>query len=246
MKNFSMAGLILSLLLLSYLLLKPSPDENDFDSPEFQSHVFNTNILFKTKEKEATYFSGTLLKHKGKTYILSCCHGIEEIENLELLEALHISYDSEGNIIEFKSLPIQILNFSKSEENGGTDLALFEVLDNEFTCCGAAFTNIKLRPKDKIVCIGNTFGTYTSSVYEGTITKQLMNLHDGWPDPFFITSCEVRNGCSGGGVFTKRGGKYYYCGMINRSDLRGIGMFKPVNVIYRWLEENGLEGLING
>ncbi len=245
MNKFSVAGLILSLVLFSYLLLRPTADENDFETQDFQSHVFNTNVLFKTNEEEATYFSGTLFKNKGKTYILSCCHGLEDINDLQLLEAFHISYDCDGNILDQTSLSIRLLSFSNSEEKGGTDLALFEVLDEDFSCGGAIFKNIKLRPKDRIVCIGNTFGTYTSSVYEGTITKQLMNLHDTWPDPFFITSCEVRGGCSGGGVFTKRGGKYYYCGMINRSDLRGIGIFKPFTVIEKWLKVNGLEGILN-
>lgn len=245
MKKLVISAFGLVFFVLAGILILPAKSEKEFETKEFQSRVFNTNILFRIKTESPGYFSGTLINTKNKTYILTCGHGIEELPSLDILEALSLIYDDEGNVVQSRVLNISLLQTSKSEENGGVDLAVFEVLDPEVKLSGAILKNFRLRPLDKVVCVGNSYGRFAYSVYEGSVTKQHMLLN-GWPEPYFITTCEVRQGCSGGGVFSKHKGKYYYCGMITRSDLKGVGMFKPLSVIQKWLIEHELDDLLKG
>lgn len=224
-------------------LLKTSPD-NDFKTTDFQNHVFNTNVLFVVTEDkdEPGYFSGTVFKYLNTYYILTCGHGIEDLPNLDNVNVYSLLFNDQGELIDKLQIPVKLINASYSEDSHtkGVDIAIFEVMDSSNVLGYANLKSINLKPMDKVICVGNSYGIFLGGVYQGTVVKQQICLNDKWPEKFFLTTCEIRSGCSGGGVFTKVNGKYYYCGMILRSDLKGEGMFRSLDSMNKWLLRNDL------
>jgi len=238
---------ILVCALFTVAILKNKP-EKDFQSSDFQKHVFNSNVLFIVNENEEDpgYFSGTIIKNMGTYYILTCGHGLEDLPNLEKLSVRSLIFGEDGELQSSLDIPVKLIAASYSEDSHkkGVDIAVFEVLDNTNVFGYANIKQVNLKPMDKVVCVGNSYGLFAGAVYEGSVVKQRISLNDKWPEKFFLTTCEIRSGCSGGGVFTKVNGKYYYCGMILRSDLKGEGMFRSIDSMNRWLVDHDLNFMV--
>lgn len=225
-------------------------------SNEVENMVINCSTTIRTAEATG---SGTLFLNK---YILTAGHVVRHLRNIEKIqteengemkEVKKVSWENAkvvqtifkngkevGELIVFA----KVIAFSPSEEDGGIDLAVLELLDDSYIKNSARFLpdNNNLEIGTDICHIGSLYGELTGSFIKGNISRL---DHKYLNRSFNVANLNVKGGSSGGGVFKLIDGKYYYCGMVVRSDDRGTTLLKPPHVIREWLKENKLDKILN-
>lgn len=196
--------------------------------------------------------SGTIFTKGDKSYILTCGHvacgaktigpdgKTELVEDLDVVQTLFKNGKEVGEL----SLKAKLVAISLPEEEGGIDLALLEVRRGKDDRWGAAFLeDDKLGIGDELWHVGSLYGDVTNSLVKGHVARMDFRLKD-WHSSFNVANLNSRPGSSGGGVWTKVGTEFKYCGMVVRGDGAGIALMKPVEVIKVWLKEVGHEELL--
>lgn len=195
------------------------------------------------KDSGKGYFSGTLVCSQGFNYVLTCGHAFEEFEkDVDEVWITRPICDTQGNVLQLQYSQAELINLSLSEESGGQDIAVLR-LEDKLADHGAIFYTSKLKVFKDFTHIGNPYGTYINAAIPGKIAKlDMERTYEGTTTHFVIVSCEVREGCSGGGIFIDSS----YAGMVLRADKYGFGLVRDVKYIRQYLEENDLGFIAKG
>ena len=130
-----------------------------------------------------------------------------------------------------------------SDPEVGDDLALLEVLQDNFTDVSAEFDdsgNVPLKIGTEIVHVGCTLGLYDSTSY-GIISQTDRDLI-GTGKVFDQTSCMGYPGSSGGGVYLKNG---KCVGLLVRGSGAGLNFIVPTRRMWEWATKYKLEWAID-
>lgn len=215
---------------------------------DYTTRAVNCSVALEyvLSPEHKSMFSGTIISYQGKNYVLTCGHATEGIENLQNITVIYRKCDNNGDIIDEIETLATPLAVSNSEESGGCDIAVF-LLEKTIIQKGALLKDLKFKTLDRFFHVGNPYGRYTQAILEGKVVKPCLWCNYGEePSSFVIGTCEVRGGCSGGGVFKKSYGIYWYCGMVSRADKVGYVFIKPMCQIKQFLEKNDLGFLLQG
>ncbi len=232
-------------------------------SPEVDTHkrVANPSVSV-SNEEGAILGSGTLFVSKNKVYVLTCGHLFPEMRVVEKVKVdnkdgttkevdkvvwkspkvSRVRFDKKGKEIGDSRSLCKMLLYSPAEEGGGIDLALLEVMDNDFAKEGAKFLkdDSLIKPSTEIVHVGALYGI-PGCLVKGHFSRLDYNFKGR---PFNLAIINGRPGSSGGGVFTIENGSYVYCGMTVRGDSGGLMMLKTPGMIRGWLKDNKMSHVI--
>lgn len=228
--------------IFSFSILYKVSTEYDNTLRTLNSSVF---IHFSEKGKDTGkgYFSGTLISSQEKNYIITCGHAFEEYDkHVDEIVVIRNIMDDYGSITQSQSSLAHIIQLSLSEESGGCDIAILE-LEDKLSDKGAIFYKFKLKVLTDFLHVGNPYGTYINAAVPGKISVvDLERTYEKNTTHFVIVSCEIREGCSGGGIFIN--GRY--AGMVLRADKYGYGLIRDVKYIKQYLEEHDLGFIAKG
>lgn len=186
--------------------------------------------------------SGTVIKKNNRTFVITAAHVVE------FLKEVTTDIDDEGKerkrvfyrdawivterikngrkVGELKWLA-KVLFCSKTEEEGGDDIAVLEVYDND-----AFSSGVEVLPRGVSVWVGQRCwhvgslrGTFINSLAEGNIASVGRIIRD---KPFHQIAGSAMPGSSGGGVFVEHNGGIYYAGMLTRGVGETVNFFIPI------------------
>jgi len=197
--------------------------------------------------------SGTVFKKDGKSFVLTAAHVIEELkqvitdvdesEGKERKKVLWrdawvvLERVKEGRKTGELRLLAKVLFATKTEEEGGDDVAVLEVYEGDLL----PYSAVPL-PKEQSVWVGqecwhvgSLYGAFVNSVSKGIIAAVGRLIHD---KPFHQTSTTAAPGSSGGGVFVVGDdGQLYYAGMLTRGTGQTVNFVVPIERIRAALKE---------
>jgi S1-C subfamily serine protease len=197
--------------------------------------------------------SGTVFKKNGKTFVLTAAHVIEEMKQVvsdmdedEGKEKKRIVWRDVWVVLERVKdgrktgelrLLAKIRFATKTEEEGGDDVAVLEVYEGDLL----PYSAVPL-PKDQQVWVGqecwhvgSLYGAFVNSVSKGIISAVGRLIHD---KPFHQTSTTAAPGSSGGGFFVVGDdGQLYYAGMLTRGTGQTVNFVVPIERIRAALKE---------
>jgi S1-C subfamily serine protease len=197
--------------------------------------------------------SGTVFKKNGKTFVLTAAHVVEEMKQIvsdmdedEGKEKKRIVWRDVWIVLERvkdgrKTGELRLLAkvrfATKTEEEGGDDVAVLEVYEGDLL----PYSAVPL-PKDQQVWVGqecwhvgSLYGAYVNSVSKGVIASVGRLLHN---KTFHQTSTTAAPGSSGGGVFVVGDdGQLYYAGMLTRGTGQTVNFVVPIERIRAALKE---------
>jgi S1-C subfamily serine protease len=185
--------------------------------------------------------SGTVFKRNGRTYILTAAHVIEElkqvVEDDENGKGKRVLWRDAWVVLERVKdgrktgelrLLAKVVFATKSEEDGGDDVAVLEVYEGDLF----PYSAVPL-PKGKSVWVGqecwhvgSLYGEFVNSVSRGIIAAVGRLLHG---KTFYQTSTTAAPGSSGGGVFVvDEDGQLYWAGMLTRGAGQTVNFVVPI------------------
>jgi len=197
--------------------------------------------------------SGTVFKKNGKTFVLTAAHVIEELKQVitdvdedEGKDKKKVIWKEAWIVLERvkdgrKTGELRLLAkvrfATKTEEEGGDDVAVLEVYEGDLL----PYSAVPL-PKDQQVWVGqecwhvgSLYGAFVNSVSKGIIASVGRLIHG---KPFHQTSTTAAPGSSGGGVFVVGDdGNLYYAGMLTRGTGQTINFVVPIERIRAALKE---------
>lgn len=161
--------------------------------------------------------SGTVIQLDGKPYVLTAFHVVED-----MMWDVSVYYDVFGTKHEVKKraeVPFKdargcpykgkVVFHTPVEEDGGHDLALLEVLGDPRGLHAAALDlDAEMTPGRAVWYIGTPAGVAAS--LERSIVSR--TDYEGWT----MVNGNGWYGNSGGGLFVKRHGAFYLCGVVVR------------------------------
>lgn len=208
-----------------------------------EKHVLGASVQVVVERNGAWRVagSGTVFKRNGRTYVVTAAHVVEH--SRETLEDI----DDEGKTIKRikyrdvwvavervrdgrKTSELRLLAkvrfATKTEEEGGDDVAVLEVYESDLLPHSAV-----VLPHDKSVWVGATvwhcgslYGEFVNSLARGNIAAIGRIYED---KTFHQTTATGAPGSSGGGVFMEDDEGIYYIGMLTR----GIAEQATINFI---------------
>jgi hypothetical protein len=133
----------------------------------------------------------------------------------------------------------KMIKYSPSEEEGGIDLAVLEIMDSSFVRQSGNFImdDNLIFPGVDVIHAGSLYGMSTA-ITKGYFSK-LDEPYRG--QPFNIAILHGRGGSSGGGVFIDIKGKNTFCGIVVRGDSAGLMMLKTPDTIRTWLKKEKID-----
>jgi hypothetical protein len=181
--------------------------------------------------------SGTVIALKGIYYILTAGHCVNRVGELVEVTKTHRNASYLEDYRTCYKAVVLLISPPEDEKIPGLDLALLKIIPQMLYNNSSEISEKDLAILDEVIHSGNVYGEYTDSLLKGSITNHrvfphLNNL------PFYLSSLEVRGGCSGGGVYVLRNNKYVYAGMVTRGDGKGSTLIKPLYMIKKWLKDN--------
>lgn len=246
-KKFSVS--FLSLILLFLFTVRST-------AGEFEDKVKNVGVTVKVPGGSG---SGCLFLSKGHVYCLTAGHVVchcrkdTEVNIFGPIRINRVDWDQpivervlfhKGRQVGILSSRAKVLKFSAHEENGGLDIALLQLENDNFSKTGARFLtdNSIIGEGLDIVHVGSLYGELTNSVCYGKVVRPDFHVFDT-----SFTVCQIggRPGSSGGPVFTKIEDKYLFIGMLTRGDNGGLNLIKPSWVIEAWLHEEEMDDIVN-
>jgi len=185
--------------------------------------------------------SGTVFKRNGRTYVLTAAHVIEELK-----QVIEDDEDEKGKRVFWRDawvvlervkdgrktgelrLLAKVVFATKSEEDGGDDVAVLEVYEGDLF----PYSAVPL-PKGRSVWVGqecwhvgSLYGEFVNSVSRGIIAAVGRLLHG---KTFYQTSTTAAPGSSGGGVFVvEDDGQLYWVGMLTRGAGQTVNFVVPI------------------
>jgi len=198
--------------------------------------------------------SGVVFKRNNKSFVLTAAHVIEELKQVitevdeeEGKEKKKILWKDAWIVLERvkdgrKTGELRLLAkvrfATKTEEEGGDDVAVLEVYEGDLL----PYSAVPL-PKDQTVWVGqecwhvgSLYGAFVNSVSKGIIASVGRLIHN---KPFHQTSTTAAPGSSGGGVFVVGDdGQLYYAGMLTRGTGQTVNFVVPIERIRAALKES--------
>jgi len=197
--------------------------------------------------------SGTVFKKNKKAFVLTAAHVVEEMKQVisevdeeEGKEKKRVLWRDVWVVLERvkdgrKTGELRLLAkvrfATKTEEEGGDDVAVLEVYEGDLL----PYSAVPLPPNQQVwvgqECwhVGSLYGAFVNSVSKGIISAVGRLIHD---KPFHQTSTTAAPGSSGGGVFVVGDdGQLYYAGMLTRGTGQTVNFVVPIERIRAALKE---------
>jgi S1-C subfamily serine protease len=213
---------------------------------QIQERLLGTSVqvVAELSSEMGTYSvrdSGTVFKRNGRTYVLTAAHVVEElkqvIEDDENEKGKRVLWRDAWVVLERVKdgrktgelrLLAKVVFATKSEEDGGDDVAVLEVYEGDLF----PYSAVPL-PKGKSVWVGqecwhvgSLYGEFINSVSRGIIAAVGRLLHG---KTFYQTSTTAAPGSSGGGVFVvDDDGQLYWVGMLTRGAGQTVNFVVPI------------------
>ena len=216
---------------------------------EIQERLLGTSVQVIASKESAwgewvVMGSGVVFKKNGKSYVVTAAHVVEDLKQVisdidegEGKEKKKILWRDAWILIERikegrKTGELRLLAkvkfATKTEEEGGDDVAVLEVYEGDLL----PYSAVPLPRGEKVwvgqECwhVGSLYGAFVNSVSKGIIASVGRLIHD---KPFHQTSTTAAPGSSGGGVFVVGDdGHLYYAGMLTRGTGQTINFVVPI------------------
>ena len=173
-----------------------------------------------------------------KTFIWTAAHvvdGLQEEDGSFGHAHIYVELRCQGELISTKESPAKVIAYS--DPDTGQDLALLEVIENDFAYWSAKFAGPEIQPVGTpVIHVGCTAGLF-NSVSLGIISQTDRDLFDDGM-MYDQTSSMAYPGSSGGGVYTRDG---KCIGLLTRGIGPGLNFIVPMRRVWAWAKEKGIE-----
>jgi hypothetical protein len=223
---------------------------------QIQERLLGTSVqvVAELSSEMGTYSvrgSGTVFKRNSRTFVLTAAHVIEELK-----QVIEDDEDEKGKRVFWRDawvvlervkdgrktgelrLLAKVVFATKSEEDGGDDVAVLEVYEGDLF----PYSAVPL-PKGRSVWVGqecwhvgSLYGEFVNSVSRGIIAAVGRLLHG---KTFYQTSTTAAPGSSGGGVFVvDDDGQLYWVGMLTRGAGQTVNFVVPIERVRAALQSS--------
>jgi S1-C subfamily serine protease len=191
--------------------------------------------------------TGVLVTRKvgnvSKTYVWTAGHVVAVLKQADgTFGTATIVQEKRTNGLLTGKKTVEARVIAYSDADRGEDLAILEIVEDNFTSASADFYDEQILPVGtELIHVGCTLSLY-NSVSRGIISQTDRDLLETGK-VFDQTSCMGYPGSSGGGVYLAKGG--VCVGLLVRGAGPGLNFIVPTRRMLSWSKEVGVEWALN-